>query len=96
VPEKTVLEDYALTNKYLLDQPQSPGVQKLMTATGNNSMASLNPEQRKVMMAADPEYLKSTLRAIEAKYGSFDNYRRQELHVSDSQAAILRSKLVTQ
>ena len=96
VPERTVLEDYALTNKYLLDQPQSPGVQKLLTATGNNSMASLNPEQRNVLMAADPEYLKSTLRSIEAKYGSFDNYRRQELHVSDSQAAILRSKLLTQ
>ncbi len=94
VPEKTVLEDYALTNKYLLDQPRSPAMQKMMTSTGNNALAGLTPEQQQVMMAADPEYLKSTLRAIETKYGSFDNYRRQELHVSDEQAATLRARLL--
>jgi protein-tyrosine phosphatase len=94
VPEKTVLEDYALTNKYLLDQPHSAAMQKMMTSTGNNALAGLTPEQQQVMMAADPEYLKSTLRTIETKYGSFDNYRRQELHVSDDQAATLRARLL--
>lgn len=95
VPEKTVLEDYALTNKYLLDQPQSASMKKMMSSTGNNALAALTPEQRNIMMAADPEYLKNTLRAIDAKYGSFDEYRRQELHVSDAQATSLRSRLLT-
>lgn len=95
VPEKTILEDYALTDKYLLDQPQSASVKKMMASTGtNNSMADLTPEERNVMMAADPEYLESTLRAIDAKYGSFDNYRRQELHVSDQDVEQLRDKLL--
>lgn len=94
VPEKTVLEDYSLTNKYLLDKPQSAAVQKMMTSTGTNTLATLTPEQRNILLAADPEYLRSTLRAIESKYGSFDNYRRQELHVSDDQATVLRSRLL--
>jgi protein-tyrosine phosphatase len=47
-------------------------------------------------MAADPEYLRSTLRAIDAKYGSFDSYRRQELPVSDSDVQELRSRLLMQ
>lgn len=95
VPEKTVLADYALTNKYLLDQPQSEGVKKLTNATGNNGLAQLTPEQRNILMAADPRYLEETLRAIDAKYGSFDNYRRQQLQVSDQDVANLRSKLLT-
>ena len=69
-------------------------MQKMMTSTSNNTLAGLTPEQQQVMIAADTEYLKSTLRAIETKYGSFDNYRRQELHVSDDQAATLRTRLL--
>jgi hypothetical protein len=58
-------------------------------------MAKLTPEQQKAMIAADPEYLRATLHAIDAKYGSFDNYRRTELHVSDADAQTLRNRLLT-
>jgi PAS domain S-box-containing protein len=94
VPEQTVLADYALTNIYL--PPNSQFVHKMMAASANDSLAKLSPGQRNVLMAADPEYLRSTLRAIDAKYGSFDNYRRQELHVSDSDVQELRSRLLMQ
>ena len=44
-------------------------------------------------MAADPAYLESTLRQIDAKYGSFDEYRRLQLHLSDADVVQLRRKL---
>ncbi|HEX3435298.1 MAG TPA: tyrosine-protein phosphatase [Pseudacidobacterium sp.] len=97
VPEQTVLEDYALTNKYLAEaSPEA--LKKMMAASGNSSnfMSKLTPEQQKAMMAADPEYLRGTLRAIDERYGSFDNYRRQELRVSDSDVETLKSRLLTQ
>ena len=95
VPEQTVLSDYALTDKYLLNSSQSDAVKKMTAASGaSNSLAKFTPEQRNVLLAADPEYLRSTLRAIDEKFGSFDNYRRQELHVSDEDAQKLRARLL--
>ena len=94
VPEQTVIEDYALTNRYLAEaKPEM--LKKMAAAGGNNFLKKLTPDQQKVLMAADPEYLRTILRAINAKYGSFDNYRRQELHVSDADAAALRSRLLS-
>lgn len=95
VPEQTVLSDYALTNRYL-NQANAGAIKKMTAASGSSSnfMAKLTPEQQKVMMAADPEYLRTTLRAIDAKYGSFDHYRRTELHVSDADVQTLRKRLL--
>jgi protein-tyrosine phosphatase len=92
VPENTVLADYALTDKYLKDGMSSDASKKLLAS--NSALAHLTAEQRQVMMAADPEYLKSTLRQIEIKYGTFDNYRRTELGVSDGDVARLRARLL--
>ncbi|MEG9430978.1 tyrosine-protein phosphatase [Terriglobus sp. ADX1] len=96
VPEETVLADYALTNEYLGANMNSEAMKKMMAASGAsnlNAMKNLTPEQQKVMMVADPEYLRATLRQINEKYGSFDNYRRTVLHVSDADAAQLRERL---
>lgn len=94
VPEETVLADYALTNEYLGTNMNSETMKKMMAASGpSNSMKNLTPEQQKVMVAADPEYLRATLRQINEKYGSFDNYRRTVMHVSDADAAQLRERL---
>ncbi|QEE30102.1 tyrosine-protein phosphatase [Terriglobus albidus] len=54
VPEKTVLEDYALTNKYLLENPNDQTMQKLSNTPGNSQLAHLTKEQRAILMAADP------------------------------------------
>jgi protein-tyrosine phosphatase len=40
--------------------------------------------------------LRNTLRAIDARYGSFENYRRQELQVSDADVQTLKNRLLTQ
>ena len=92
VPENTVLADYELTNKYLLNGISDDASRKMLNS--NPSLAHLTPEQRRVLMAADPEYLKSTLRQIEARYGTFDNYRRTELSVSDDDVEKLRGRLL--
>ena len=95
VPEKTVLEDYALTNKYLLENPNNETMRKVTSSQSNSALAHLTKEQRDVLMAADPAYLESTLRQIDAKYGSFDVYRREMLHVTDADVEQLRAKLTT-
>ncbi len=95
VPQKTVLEDYSLTNKYILESSRSDFMQKMASASGYD-LTALSDEQRHILLAADPAYLEHTLRAIEAKYGSFDNYRRQVLNVSDEDARKLRTRFLTQ
>lgn len=94
VPEQTVLADYALTDRYLLSRKAQAETNRKVTANLNKTLANITPEQKKVLMVADPEYLRSTLRSIDSKYGSFDNYRRQALGVSDSDVATLRSRLL--
>jgi protein-tyrosine phosphatase len=94
VPEKTVLEDYALTNRYMQEASKTGAMEKMMKASGSN-MSGLSKEKLAVMMAADPAYLESTLRQIDAKYGSFDQYRRQELKVSDEDVKVLQAKLTS-
>jgi len=95
VPEKTVLEDYELTDKYLLNSMSDEAAKKLLASANNPAYAQLSPEQRRVMMAADPDYLRSTLRRIDEKYGSFDNYRRTALGVSDEDVRQLKARLLT-
>jgi protein-tyrosine phosphatase len=94
VPEKTVAADYELTNRYLAVASQNPNGGGKAMANASRMMANLTPEQRKALMAAKSEYLEGALRAIDEKYGSFDNYRRQALKVSDSDLETLRSKLL--
>lgn len=94
VPEKTVEADYELTNRYLTDASLQPHGSGKAMASASRMMANLTPEQRKALMAAKSEYLEGALRAIDEKYGSFDNYRRQALGVSDSDLEALRSRLL--
>jgi protein-tyrosine phosphatase len=95
VPEKTVLADYALTRQYLGDLSANSSGQMILKASGSdvaNAIEKLTPEQRKVLVT-DPEYLRATLQRIDAKYGSFDNYRRRALRVSDAEVEVLRARL---
>jgi protein-tyrosine phosphatase len=96
VPQKTVLADYELTNTYLLDAMSSQASHKLLASStpSNSPLSNLTPDQQRVLMAADPDYLEAMLSQIEAKYGSFVNYRRTELGVSDTDVELLRTRLL--
>jgi len=93
VPEKTVLDDYALTTDYLLNS----SAVKVISETGGlgDELTKLTPEQLDMVIRTKPEYMAGALRTIDEKYGSFDNYRRQELHVSDKDMQELRDRLLT-
>jgi protein-tyrosine phosphatase len=94
VPEKTVLADYALTNVYL-KQGGAKAIQKMEHASADSTLARMTPEDRAVLMAADPAYMQQTLQDIDAKYGSFDAYRREALHVTDKDVEVLKQRLLT-
>jgi protein-tyrosine phosphatase len=94
VPQQTVFEDYALTNEYLMSQNDHSVASQKAMAQAQSMMKSFTPEQRKVLMAADPEYLKSAFAAIDEHYGSFDNFRRQVLALTDADVSALRTRLL--
>jgi protein-tyrosine phosphatase len=94
VPEKTVIEDYTLTNHYLAEAYRQNGGK--MPGADNPMMAKLPPQYIQILMMADPDSLTAALHAIDAKYGSFDNYRRQALMVSDQDLEKLRARLLVQ
>ena len=91
VPENTVVEDYTLTDKYL----DTAGRKQMAAASGNHDIAAIPPALARVMMAADPEVLRSALTAAREKYGSLDDYRRQALHISDEDLEKVKSRLLT-
>lgn len=93
VPEETVLADYELTNKYLLNAISPAASQKLL-ASSSPDLAHVSPEVMRALMAADPDYLRSTLGKINEKFGSFDSYRRSELGVSDADVEVLKARLL--
>jgi protein-tyrosine phosphatase len=91
VPESTVVKDYTLTNKYLT----AAGQKQMAAASGNHELTAISPAQARVLMASDPEVLRNALAAAQEKYGSFDNYRRQALNISDEDLEKVKSRLLT-
>jgi protein-tyrosine phosphatase len=101
VPEKTVLADYVLTNTYLQIPLPLDAKSNAKKDTSQKAAPSIAPmhgqltqEQWQVTMVSDPEYLKGMLRHIEQKYGSFGNYRRAVLGLSDRDVERLRARLL--
>jgi len=86
VPEKTVMDDYLLSNTYYLD---SPGVQAML--------ASMPPAQAAIyqhFMDVEPEYLQAGLDQVKETYGSMEAYARQGLGLSARTLAQLRAKML--
>jgi len=46
------------------------------------------------MYIADPTYLEASFQAIDRRYGSFDNYRRTALKLSDEDLVRLKARLL--
>jgi protein-tyrosine phosphatase len=94
VPMDTIVADYALTNQYFRSGTTQPLQSQKAMANTNSFLARLSPEQQKVLMAADPAYIRSAFVMIDQHYGSFDKFRRDALHLSDNDVSILKSKLL--
>jgi protein-tyrosine phosphatase len=84
VPREVVMQDYLLTNEYLI----SPARVEAIIARGGARESAMTS------LSVDRAYLESLFQAIDTEYGSFDRYRRTALGVSDADLAALKAKLL--
>jgi protein-tyrosine phosphatase len=93
VPRGIVVQDYLLSNQYLL-APEAIGstTADLQRAFGLAESPDISTVT--AIMTARPETLEATLDRITKTYGSFDNYLRDALKLSDSELAMLRQRLL--
>ncbi len=97
VPQATVAADYLRSNDAVPAQMARLHAAATATATyaaAANPLASLPPESIKVLMGVDPSYLSAAFAAIDARYGSFDNYVAQGLKLRPSDIQKLRDRLL--
>jgi protein-tyrosine phosphatase len=84
VPQETITQDFLLSTRYLSEQP---------AGITSASMPRLNPENAKLfaqVIELRPRYVEALFKAIDQRYGSFDRYRREALHLSDADVAALK------
>ena len=77
VPQETVMEDYLLTNEYLLFHFKWR-LFLVRLLRGKRFV-----EKVKGFMAADPSYLSAAFDAIDREYGSFENYVQNGLGLTE-------------
>jgi protein-tyrosine phosphatase len=93
VPRDTVVQDYLLSNQYLL----APDTIESTTADLQRAFGLAEPPDIstvRTIMTARPETLEATLDKIDKTYGSFGNYLRDALKLSDSELINLRRRLL--
>ena len=84
VPRDVVMQDYLLSNQFVA----TPARIEAAVARGASR------ESVTALLGVDRTYLELTFHTIEKDFGSFDEYRRKGLGVSDADLAILRAKLL--
>ena len=91
VPHDTVLQDYLLTNQYVLREPElSRTVKGIEQALG----VPVSPEVIAPLLGAEREFLDAAFEAIRRRSGAFDNYQRSSLHVNDDMLRRLRDRVL--
>jgi protein-tyrosine phosphatase len=93
VPRETVVQDYLLTTRYMLAsdsiEQTTADLQKFFGLSEPLDAATV-----KAIMTTRPETLEATFYNITKIFGSFDNYLRDGLKISDSDLATLRQRLL--
>jgi protein-tyrosine phosphatase len=93
VPREVVIQDYLLTGKYML---AADSIER--TAADLQSILGLSQPLDvsivRALMTTKPEKMEATLDSINRSYGSFDNYLRDCVQISDSDLAMLRQRLL--
>jgi protein-tyrosine phosphatase len=93
VPRDLVIQDYLLTTKYMLApdaiDSTTADLQKIFGLPEAPEAATV-----KAIMTTRPETLEATLDSVTKTYGSFENYLRDGLKISDADLALLRQRLL--
>jgi protein-tyrosine phosphatase len=87
VDEQTILDDYVATD-YYRNIENKRAIAGMMKFYGLSEATAMN------MMAAREDYLKATFAAINAKYGTMDNYLEKEMGLDKEKLKKLRSLYV--
>ncbi|MEI7791358.1 MAG: tyrosine-protein phosphatase [Alphaproteobacteria bacterium] len=86
VPRTAIIEDYLLTNRYLdprsfASAPPSPA----------NPLAGMSPEAARMLLAADPSYIRAAFEVLDGHKDGAEGYLRDELGLSKADLVKLRS-----
>jgi protein-tyrosine phosphatase len=93
VPREVVIRDYLLTNQYLL-APNSIESTRVDLQKIFGLAEPPDPVSVKTIMTLRPETLEATLDSVSEIYGSFENYLRDGLKISNSDLTMLRQRLL--
>ncbi len=87
VPYDTIVKDYTATNYYRIAENKKAidGMVKFMHIDTNVATD---------MLQAKKEYIDATFNAINAQYGSVDNYLRTQIGLNDQKVALLKRKFL--
>ena len=87
VPRETILSDFVLSTRYLDERaPATPVPATEVEAAQARLFAEV--------IRLQPRYIEAVFQAVDERYGSFDRYRREALHVSDADVVALKARLL--
>jgi protein-tyrosine phosphatase len=93
VPRDTVIQDYLLTTRYLLEpdsiEKTTADLQKILGLSAPPDAATVQ-----ALMTTKPETLKATFESLNKTYGSFDAYLQNALKISNSDLDVLHQRLL--
>ena len=89
VPRETVIEDFLLTNHYTAQK-----IERLMLTIRLMSFFRTDPEKLRPILGVERRYLEAAFDQIEKSHGSFDDFRRDALELSDEETLAFQSLLL--
>jgi len=91
VPGAIIMQDYLLTNEAIDVAPTAKMLAMIFSRDADNQ---IDPVAIEPMLVVEPVYLETAFAAIEAEYGSLDNYFRVALGLTMARRAELRAVLL--
>jgi protein-tyrosine phosphatase len=91
VPRSTIMEDFMLTNEAIDVELMS---KMLAMIFSKNSDYEIDPAAIEPMLIVQPIYLETAFAAIDAEYGSMDNYLQDALGLTAARRAQLKKVLL--
>lgn len=91
VPEKTIFDDYAITNRYQDDILQEMGG---IVALFSNGAEKIDLETFRPMAEARPEYLEIAFDEMKKQYGSVANYLEKGIGITAAEKAAFQKKML--
>jgi len=88
VPQETVMHDYMESKQHALDARKN---QLLLLRVFKGEEAA---DKLAIMMGVEEAWLRAAFEEIDARWGSFDNYVREGLQLSDGDIAQLQNQLL--